>query len=75
MRSCAIHVHKDSVEAMLLQQCSEVTMVILSITLWLPTYMGQSLIRCNIPVGHFGNAWQINFVVIGFGPAEMRWLG
>ena len=26
---------------------------------------------CGIPVGHFGNTWQINFVVIGFGPAEM----
>ena len=47
MRSCAIHVHKHSVEAMLLQQCREVTTVILSITPWLPTYMGQSLIRCN----------------------------
>ena len=47
MRSCAIHVHKQSVEAMLLQQCREVTTVILSITPWLPTYMGQSLIRCN----------------------------
>ena len=47
MRSCAIHVHKHSIEAMLLQQCREVTMVILSITLWLPTYMWQSLIRCN----------------------------
>ena len=53
MRSCAIHVHKHSVEAMLLQQCREVTTVILSITPWLPTYMGQSLIRCNrdIPIG------------------------
>ena len=48
MRSCAIHVHKPSVEAMLLQQCREVTTVILSITPWLPTYIGQSLIRCNI---------------------------
>ena len=48
MRSCAIHVHKHSVEAMLLQQCREVTTVILSITPWLPAYMGQSLIRCNI---------------------------
>ena len=48
MRSCAIHVHKHSVEAMLLQQCREVTAVILSITPWLATYMGQSLIRCNI---------------------------
>ena len=47
MRSCAIPVHKHSVEAMLLQQCREVTTVILSITPWLPTYMGQSLIRCN----------------------------
>ena len=47
MHSCAIPVHKHSVEAMLLQQCREVTMVILSITPWLPTYMGQSLIRCN----------------------------
>ena len=47
MRSCAIHVHKHSVEAMLLQQCREVTTVILSIMPWLPTYMGQSLIRCN----------------------------
>ena len=47
MRSCAIHVHKHSVEAMLLQQCREVTTVILSITPWLPTYMGQGLIRCN----------------------------
>ena len=47
MRSCAIHVHKHSVEAMILQQCREVTAVILSITPWLPTYMGQSLIRCN----------------------------
>ena len=47
MRSCAIHVHKHSVEAMLLQQCREVTTVILSITPWLPTNMGQSLIRCN----------------------------
>ena len=47
MRSCAIHVHKHSVEAMQLQQCREVTTVILSITPWLPTYMGQSLIRCN----------------------------
>ena len=47
MRSCAIHVHKHSVEAMLLQQCREVTTVILSITPWLPTYMGHSLIRCN----------------------------
>ena len=47
MRSCAIHVHKHIVEAMLLQQCREVTMVILSITPWLPTYMEQSLIRCN----------------------------
>ena len=47
MRSCAIHVHKHSVEAMLLQQCREVTTVILSITPWLPAYMGQSLIRCN----------------------------
>ena len=47
MRSCAIHVPKHSVEAMLLQQCREVTTVILSITPWLPTYMGQSLIRCN----------------------------
>ena len=52
MRSCAIHVHKHSVEAMLLQQCREVTAVILSITPWLPTYMGQSLIRCNS--SHFG---------------------
>ena len=49
MRSCAIHVHKYSVEAMLLQQCREVTTVILSIMPWLPTYMGQNLIRCNIP--------------------------
>ena len=48
MRSCAIHVHKHSVEAMLLQKCREVITVILSITPWLPTYMGQSLIRCNI---------------------------
>ena len=48
MRSCAIHVHKYGIEAILLQQCREVTMVILSITPWLPTYMGQSLIRCNI---------------------------
>ena len=47
MCSCAIHVHKHSVEAMLLQQCREVTTVILSITPWLPTYMGQSLIRYN----------------------------
>ena len=47
MRSCAIHVHKHSIEAMLLQQCREVTADILSITPWLPTYMGQSLIRCN----------------------------
>ena len=47
MHSCAIHVHKHSVEAMLLQQCREVTTVIHSITPWLPTYMGQSLIRCN----------------------------
>ena len=47
MRSCATHVHKHSVETMLLQQCREVTTVILSITPWLPTYMGQSLIRCN----------------------------
>ena len=52
MRSCAIHVHKHSVEAMLLQQCREVTTVILSITLWLPSYMGQSLIRCNIIHAH-----------------------
>ena len=51
MRSCAIHVHKHSVEAMLLQQCREVTTVILSIMLWLPTYMGRSLIRCNSPSG------------------------
>ena len=47
MRSYAIHVHKHSVEAMLLQQCREVTTVILSITPWLPSYMRQSLIRCN----------------------------
>ena len=47
MHSCAIHVHKQSVEAMLLQQCREVTRVILSITPWLSTSMGQSLIRCN----------------------------
>ena len=47
MRSCAIHVHKHSIEAMPLQQCREVTTVILSITPWLLTYMGQSLIRCN----------------------------
>ena len=47
MHSCAIHVHKHSVEAMLLQQCREVTTVIRSITPWLPTYMRQSLIRCN----------------------------
>ena len=47
MRLCAIHVHKHSVEAMLLQQCRDVTMVILSITPWLPSYMGPSLIRCN----------------------------
>ena len=47
MRSCAIHVHKHSVEGMLLQQCRAVTTVILSITPWLPSYMGQSLIRCN----------------------------
>ena len=47
MRLWAIHVHKHSVEAMLLQQCREVTTVILSIRSWLPTYMGQSLIRCN----------------------------
>ena len=47
MRSCAIHVHKHSVEAMLLQQCREVTADIHSITPWLPTYMGQSLVRCN----------------------------
>ena len=47
MRSCAIQVHKHSVEAILLQQCREVTAVILSIMPWLPTYMGQSLIRCN----------------------------
>ena len=26
---------------------------------------------CGVPVRHFGDAWQINFVVIGFGPAEM----
>ena len=26
---------------------------------------------CGIPVHHFGDAWQINFVVIGFGLAEM----
>ena len=32
---------------MLLQQWREVRTVILSITPWLPTYMGQSLIRCN----------------------------
>ena len=53
MRSCAIHVHKHTVEAMLLQQCREVTVVILSITPWLPTYMGQSLIRCNTPKEEF----------------------
>ena len=47
MRLFAIHVHKHSVEAMLLQQCREVTTVIPSITPWLPTYMGQSLLRCN----------------------------
>ena len=47
MRLCAIQVHKHCVEAMLLQQCREVTTVILRIMLWLPTYMGQSLIRCN----------------------------
>ena len=47
MRSCPIHVHKHSLEAMLLQQCREITTVILSITPWLPTYMGLSLIRCN----------------------------
>ena len=47
MCSCAIQVHKLSVEAMLLQQCREVTTVILSIMPCLPTYMGQSLIRCN----------------------------
>ena len=47
MRSCAIHVHKHSVEAMLFQQCREITTVILSITPWLPAYMAQSLIRCN----------------------------
>ena len=47
MRSCAIHVHKHSVEALLLQKCREVTMVILNITPWLPAYMGHSLIRCN----------------------------
>ena len=32
-------------------------MVILSITPWLPTYIGQSLIRCNITAhlsAHFG---------------------
>ena len=50
MRSCAIHVHKHSVEAMLLQQCREVTTVILSITPWLPTYVGQCLIWCNIEI-------------------------
>ena len=48
MRSCAIHVHKHGLEALLLQRCREVTAVILSITPWLPTYMGQSLIRCNM---------------------------
>ena len=47
MRSSAIHVYKHSVEAMLLQQCREVTTVILRITPWLPTNMVQSLIRCN----------------------------
>ena len=47
MGSCAIHVYKYSVEAMLLQQCRELTIVILSIMPWLPTYMGQSFIRCN----------------------------
>ena len=26
---------------------------------------------CGVPVRHFGGDWQINFVVIGFGPAEM----
>ena len=26
---------------------------------------------CGVPIGHFGDAWQINFVVIGFGLAEM----
>ena len=56
MGSCAIHVHKNSLEAMLLQQCREVTTVILSITPWLPTYMGQSLIRCNtLARGDTGN--------------------
>ena len=55
MRSCAIHVHKHSVEAMLLQQCREVTAVILSITLWLPTYMGQILIRCNTNWDGYGD--------------------
>ena len=36
---------------MLLQQCREVTTVILSIAPWLPTYMGQSLIRYNTGSG------------------------
>ena len=68
MCSCAIHVHKHSVEAMLLQQCRQVTTVILSITLWLPTYMGQSLIRCNICIAkelisHNNHICNIHFMV------------
>ena len=76
MRSCAIHVHKHSIEAMLLQQCREVTTVILSITPWLPTYMGQSLIRCNKVPGNYGQIVLLSVQFQGLGPVVKmsKWL-